>query len=411
MSMDKATSLSMKNALQPPYLSNPYPLYRQLRESDPVHWDQEANAWVLTRYADVMEALRDPRLSAGRMSAENYNLPEPLREKGEEITSIIARQILFLNPPDHTRLRGLVSKAFTPRRIEAMRAQIQEIVDQLLDEVQGKGRMEVLSDFAFPLPSIVIAQMLGVPPEDREQFAQGTVAFGELIDGAIKTPQDMQQIFFKVADFLDYFRQLIALRRGHPQDDLIQALLVAEEQGETLSEEEIISNCLLLLAAGHGTTIDAIGNGLAALHQYPDQLQDLQKHPALITAAVQELLRYDGPVQRTARIAQEDLEIGGKRIQAGDEVITCLGAANHDPEQFPNPDCLDLRRNEHKMLSFGQGIHFCLGSPLARLELEIAFNTLLARFPEMRIETPELKWEGSLTFRGLQELPVSFTRS
>ena len=402
--IDEIEELSLSHLLEPPYAGNPYALYQRFRAADPVHWDQRGS-WVLTRYADVVAALRDARLSAERFSLDVSGLPEEMQRP----VRALARQMLFLDPPDHTRLRTLAAKAFTPRMVEMMRLSIQRIVDDLLDAVEPEGSFNVIGELAFPLPAIVIAQMLGVPPEDRLQFAHWTAAFGALLDGALLSAMGLPEALVRVSALMDYFRQIIAERRSAPRDDLLQALINAEEQGDTLSEDELLGNCILLLAAGHGTTTHLIGNGLLALLRHPDQLELLRQNPVLIGPAVLELLRYDSPVQMTGREASADLEIGGKRIYAGQHVMACLGAANRDPQQFPDPDRLDLRRAAGKHVAFGHGIHYCLGAPLGRLEAEIALSTLLRRFPTLHLEgdADTLTWMGSRIFRGLRALPVS----
>ncbi len=402
------TRLSLADGLRPEYIANPYSLYKQLRMEDPVLWDEGARGWVLTGYTAVVATLRDPRLSAERFMMDTSWVPEELRETLEPPIHALTRQMLFLDPPDHTRLRSLVAKAFTPRVVEAMRPHIQQIVDDLLDAVQASGRMDVMKDFAYPLPAIVIAEMLGVPPADRDRFTKWTQTFGRLLDGGDFTLEGLFQALNGIAEFMEYFRQIIRQRSVAPRDDLMQAMINAEERGDVLSEEELLGNCVLLLAAGHGTTTHLIGNGMLALLQHPGQLQQLRDDPSLISSAVEELLRYDSPVQMTSRRTKEDLVIGGKHISAGQEVLMCLGAANRDPAQFPDPDQLNLRRRENRHLSFGYGIHFCLGAPLARVEAEIAFNTLLRRFQELRLETGILEWGPSLVFRGLRELPIAF---
>jgi cytochrome P450 len=406
---ENATTLSLSQIHQPEYTANPYLLYRQLREADPVFWDEGIQAWVLTGYNDIVTALRDPRFSAQRFMPEAEWLTDEVRAMLGSPMRALERQMLFLDPPDHTRLRSLVSKAFTPRVIEGLRSYIQRIVDQLLDNVQDKGRMDMTSDFAFPLPAIVISQMLGVPPEDREQFMRWTEAFGRVLDGGDLTPETGINAFLGVSEFMDYFRKIVEQRQTQPKDDLIQALITAEEGGTVLSEEELLGNCVLLLAAGHGTTTHLIGNGMLALLRNPDQWHLLQEQPALVPAAVMELLRYDGPVQATSREAKEDLVLHGKQIHAGQSVIMSLGAASRDPAMFDDPDRLDIRRKENRHLAFGHGIHFCLGAPLARLEAEIAFGTLARRLHNPRIEDESrVRFFPSLVFRGLEELPITF---
>ena len=397
---------SLADALLPVYAANPYALYQQLRENDPVYWDERANSWVLTRYADVAPALRDARFSASGFM-ENINwIPEEMRPMLEPPIRVLTRQMLVMDPPDHTRLRSLVAKAFTPRVVEGLRPTIKQIANDLLDNVQSQGTMELIRDFAFPLPAIVIATMLGVSPEDRDQFAVWSENFGALLDGGNLSMENAFLALHGVSEFIAYFRQIIRQRRNSPGDDLLQAMINAEEQGDALSEEELLGNCVLIMAAGHGTTMHLIGNGILALLRNPQQLQQLKADPALMPSAVTELLRYDSPVQMTSRRAREDMRIGDKRISEGQEVIMCTGAANHDPAQFSDPDRLRLNRPENRHLSFGLGIHFCLGAPLARLESEIAFHALLRHFPNLRLASEEVEWERSLVFRGLKQLPL-----
>ena len=405
MSQAHDGTLSVADILQ--HLDNPYPLYHRLRELGPVYWDERANSWVLTRSADVAAALRDPRYTVRGFMSDTGWIPEDMRPALEPPLRAVSRQMLFQDPPDHTRLRGLVAKAFTPRMIESLRPVIQQVTDELLDQAEAQGRMEVIQDFAFPLPAIIIATMLGVPPEDREQFNRWSSYFGRLLDGGDFSLETVFEAVSEVSNFLDYFRAIIHARRTAPKDDLLQAMMNAQEQGDALSEDELLGNCILLLAAGHGTTTHLIGNGTLALLRNPDQLRLLKEQPALISSAVAELLRYDSPVQLTSRRAKEALRIGEQQVSTGQAVIMLLGAANHDPAQFADPDRLILARQENRHLSFGLGIHFCLGAPLARVEGEIAFSTLLKRFPHLRLDTDVVEWQSSIVFRGLQQLPVS----
>ena len=408
MHTESGAELSLSHVLRPEIAADPYPLYHHLRSEDPVRWDAPLGAWVVTRYADVVSALSDARLSAERITLSTEWLPEAMRETLGPVFRALARQMLFLDPPDHTRLRGLLNKAFTPRVVQGMRPRIQAIVDDLLDAVQEAGRMDVIQDFAYPLPAIVIAEMLGVPPEDRDQFRIWSDDFGALIGRSDLTLDGATRALRGVAEFMDYFRDIVARRRASRRDDLMQALIAAEDRGDALTEEELLANCVLLLAAGHGTTTHLIGNGLLALLRNPDQLRKLRDDPSSIAAAVTELLRYDSPVQATGRVAADELPIGARRVGVGEGVILCLGAANRDPEQFADPDRLDIGRRENRPIAFGHGIHFCLGAPLARIEARIAFATLLRRLPGLRLETDVLEWEPSLSFRGLARLPVAF---
>jgi cytochrome P450 len=412
MAVPSDPALSLQHLLDPEIHEDPYPFYARLRDEAPIHWDQRAGmdgGWVLTRHADVMTALRSPHLAADRLMPSSLDwVPEQYRAAAEQVFRAMPHQLLFLNPPDHTRIRGLVSKAFTPRLLEGMRPHIQEIADELLDTIEPAGRMELIHDFAYPLPAIVIAELLGVPPEDRARFIQWSSDFGSFLDGANLTLEGALQAIQGVSDFMDYFRRLIEERGATPRDDLLQGMINAREQNAALSEDELLSNLVLLLAAGHGTTTHLIGNGLYALMRYPDELRALVEDPGLITTAIPELLRYDSPVQLTGRRAAADLEIGGQRIEAGQHTTIVVGAANRDPAQFPEPDRLDVRRPESRIMSFGQGIHFCLGAPLARIEASIALNALLARLPHPRLDpaAEPPKREGGVVFRGFRELHV-----
>jgi len=321
----------------------------------------------------------------------------------------LSRQMLFLDPPDHTRLRGLVNKAFTPRRVDVLRPLIQELVDDLLDRAAAAGGMDLVADFAFPLPAIVIAGMLGVPPEDRDRLKGWSYDFGALISGTPLSEEQAMQAQLGVLSMVAYFADIADQRRSAPRDDLLSALLAAEEQGDRLSTEELLVNCLLLFAAGHGTTTHLIGNSVLALLAHPDQLARLREDPALIVGGIDELLRFDGPVQVTGRNATEDLEIDGTRVTAGQHVTMVLGAANRDPLRFSEPDRLDLGRRDIRHVAFGHGIHFCLGAALARLEGQIALGTLVRRFPTLRLDTtPEaLPRMQGIVFRGVESLPVT----
>jgi cytochrome P450 len=402
-------ALSLARLRDPDVLPNPYPFYAQMREADPVHWDDEANGvWVLTHHADVVGALRDPRFSAQRFTPTTDWMPDELRARLGPALTALSRQLLFIDPPDHTRLRNLANRAFVPRVVEAMRPHIREIVTGLLDEIAPHGQMDVIGEFAFPLPVTVIAEMLGVPPADRDQLGKWTHDFGTVLDGGDLTFESILAALSGVAELMDYLRGILQEHKARPRDDLMQAFLAAEERGDTLSEDEVLANLVLLLAAGHGTTTHLIGNGLLALLRHPDQLALLREDPTRVPTAVVELLRYDGPVQLTSRTATADLTIAGKHIQQGQQVVTILGAANRDPAVFPDPDLLDLTRHENHHVAFGHGIHYCLGAPLARVEAEIAFPALLERFPTLRLATKEPEWVPSAVFRGLTALPVTW---
>jgi len=384
--------------------ADPYPFYRRLRETDPVHLSP-IGLWILTRYDDCVTSLRDPRF--GRDGFEAILAAQYGEEAGAER---LPRSMLFRDPPDHTRLRSLVNRAFTPRVIEGMRPRIQGVVDDLLDRVERQGRMDVIADLAYPLPVTVICDMLGVPAGDHEQIKEWSSDIIRSLD-AIAIPSDPSIVERgRVArrGIADYFRALLPERRRHPRGDLLSSLLAVEEQGDRLTEGELLATCVLLFIAGHETTVNLIGNGLLALLRHPAELDRLRREPVLIGSAVEELLRYDGPVQRTARITNAEVELGGKTIPPGAFVVTVIGAANRDPAQFPDPDRLDIARADNRHLAFGFGIHFCLGAPLARMEGRLALGTLLRRLPRLRLVATTLEWRESATLRGLRALPVEF---
>ena len=392
------------NPMDPAFVADPYPTYHRLRAEDPVH-HSPLGFWVMTRYSDVMAMLRDPRLIKEPIAAfvaARFGLAVPPPGLG--------LSMLDRDPPDHTRLRGLVSKAFTPKALESLRPHIQQIVDDLLADAAGKGQMDLIEEFAYPLPVRVICEMLGVPVKDHERFKAWGLDIARGLD-AIMLPPDSEVGQRSVSGrraLAEYFRELITERRAAPRDDMLSALIAAEEAGDKLNEEELLATCILLLVAGHETTVNLIGNGTLALLRHPDQRQKLRENPGLIVTAVEELLRFDGPVQRTARIPSEDVTIGGRTIPKGEMVMPFLGAADRDPTQFPDPDRLDITRADNRHIAFGMGIHFCLGAPLARMEGQIAINTLLARLPKLALATDKPQFRQSLTLRGLQALPVSF---
>jgi pimeloyl-[acyl-carrier protein] synthase len=391
------------NPMDPEFVADPYPTYHRLRAEDPVH-HSALGFWVLTRYADVIAMLRDPRL-----------VKEPIAafvaaRFGMAVPPGLGLSMLDRDPPDHTRLRGLVSKAFTPRALESLRPHIQEIVDGLLARVEHRRAMDLIDEFAYPLPVLVICEMLGVPVEDHERFRQWGLDIARGLD-AIMLPPDSEVARRSMAArhaLSDYFRELIATRRAAPREDVLSALIAAEEAGDRLNGEELLATCILLLVAGHETTVNLIGNGTLALLRHPDELAKLRDNPGLIGTAVEELLRYDGPVQRTARIPSEDITIGGHTIGRGELVMPFVGAADRDPAQFPDPDRLDITRADNRHIAFGMGIHFCLGAPLARMEGQIAINTLLQRLPKLALATDRPEFRQSLTLRGLSRLPVRF---
>lgn len=388
--------------LDPAFVADPYPTYHRLRAEDPVH-RSPLGFWVLTRYDDVVSVLRDPRMGKEAIeaaAAARYGTPRPA----------VGLSMLLRDPPDHTRLRGLVSKAFTPRVVQGLRPRIQEIVDSLLARVEGAGAMDLIADFAYPLPVIVICEMLGVPADDRDTFRAWGLDVARSLDAVLlPAGSDVARRGRASRDQLaEYFRRLIAARRRSPRADLLSDLIAAEEAGDKLSEDELLATCILLLIAGHETTVNLIGNGTLALLRHPAELQRLREAPSLVQSAVEELLRFDGPVQRMTRVPGEDVVVGGTTIAKGDLVMTFIGAADRDPAHFPEPDRLDLARADNRHIAFGWGIHFCLGAPLARIEGQIAIGTLVERLPRLALATPAPEHRESLTLRGLKALPVTF---
>jgi cytochrome P450 len=395
--------MSAFNPMDPEFLADPYPTYHRLRDEDPVH-HSPMDFWVLTRYEDVAAVLRDPRF-----------IKEPLVSMvaarfGVSVPPGVGLSMLDRDPPDHTRLRSLVSKAFTPRVVEGLRPRIQKMVDELITRAEAVGTMDLIEEFAYPIPVNVICEMLGVPVEDHERFKGWSLDIARGLDSVWLPPESEIPKRSGAARHAigDYMRGLIAERRASPRGDLLSALIAAEEAGDKLSEDELIATCILLLIAGHETTVNLIGNGTLALLRHPEELRRLRETPGLITSAVEELLRYDGPVQRTARITSTAVTLGGRTIPKGEMVMPFIGAADRDPSQFPDPDRLDLGRADNRHIAFGWGIHFCLGAPLARVEGQIAIDTLVRRLPRLALVNDEPEHRQSLTLRGLKALTVTF---
>jgi cytochrome P450 len=395
----------------PASVANPYQIYDGLRQAAPVFFFEAQGRWILTRYADVDALLRDPGWLAGGNRLANMQRLRPPEHQAEvaPLFHALARQMLFADPPDHTRLRALANRAFTPRAVERMRARIQTIVDELLDHAAAADAVDLIHDFAYPLPAIVISEMLGIPRSERDEFKRWSDAFGLLLANVHGDVEIDRRAGQNIQEANAYFAAAARRLREQPQNDLLSALVLAEEQGSHLTEEELLANALLLLAAGHETTTNLIGNGALALLRHPEQRERWRANPALAPIAVEELLRYDSPVQLTVRAAPTDREVGDQLIRQGQSVLCVLGAANRDPEQFPRPHALDLGRQPNRHLAFGAGIHFCLGAPLARLEGQIAMNTLLARFPDLRLAGPPPEFQPNHVFRGLKVLPVALS--
>jgi pimeloyl-[acyl-carrier protein] synthase len=405
--MDKHSDarLSLVRLLEPEVLADPYPLYRRLRTEDPVHWDRFLHAWVVTRYPDVLRVLHS-------FSADRTPTPTQLTAMGlsalNPIAKVMVKQMLFMDPPAHTRLRGLASAAFTPARVVVLREHIQSIADDLLGRVQAQGKMDVIADFAAPLPAIVTAGMLGVPAADHVKLKGWSADFAEMLGNFQHNPDRIPRVLQSTNHLVSYFQNAIAEIREYPREGLIHSFMTAEIEGDRLTDEEIVANCVVTMVGGQETTTNLIGNGLLTLVRNPAPLEQLRNDSRLIPSAVEELLRFESPSQHTGRIAKEDVEIDGRPIRKGQAVMAIMAAANRDPDRFPDPDTLLLERADNKHLAFGWSNHFCFGAPLARMEGQIAFETLLRRLPGLQLAPGPLTWRSNSGLRGLTALPVTF---
>ena len=390
------------------FKANPFPFYAQLRAEAPVFpvtLPTKQRAWLVTRYDDVLAVFKDERLAKNRYNAMT---PEQLKNapRMPSFFKPFERSLLNLDDPDHARLRVLVHKAFTPRRIEQMRDQIQNVTNELLDAAEPRGGMDVIADFALPLPLTMIGRILGIPAKDNDKFRRWT----KTLLSAATNPNPLVLIP-SMMSFMSYMRKQIKERQAHPQEDLITALAQAKEGNDSLTEDEILAMIFLLLSAGHETTVNLIGSGMLALLEHPDQQAKLRNQPMFSKTAIEEILRFVCPAEMaTERYAREDITIAGTTIPRGELVLAVIASANRDANYFDNPDALDVERTNNKHLALGQGIHYCLGAPLARLEGQIAIETLLQRMPNLHLSVaPEqLRWRGGLILRGLEALPVSF---
>lgn len=390
--------------LTPEYLVNPYPFYHELRERAPVYFSRRMNAWVLTRYPDVAAGLGDKRLiCGGRVQSYAAELSDSMRAEMGPLIAHLDKWIDNMDPPDHTRLRGLVNKAFTPRMVQELAPMIEEVVDRLLAAAEPKGHMEFIHDFARPLPATVIALMLGIPSAGKSRFIGWANDLAAYSGTGKADPLRAHAAQRSVLALKAYFRALADERRLRPGSDLISALVALEDKGDRLSEEELFAMCVFLLVAGHETTMALLANGLLALLRNPAEAEALKRNPFLVKTAVEEFLRYESSIQHETRVAAQALDYGGVRIQQGERVVLVIGAANRDPSIFRDPDTLDITRDPNKHLAFGHGIHYCLGAPLARLEGQIAFRRILARFSRIRLKSNNLEWRQHTSHRN----PVS----
>ncbi len=393
----------------PAVIEDPFPVLRRLQAEDPVHWSEILKSWVLTRYDDVRAALADPRLSADRLTSflRHQAGDRPLAEALAELGRSLGLWAVFTDPPLHTRLRGLLTDAFTPRAVETLRPTVRALVDALIDGVAAAGRLDLVRDIAAPLPVAVIGDLLGVPRVDGPALKQWSDDLATFVGSAVATSDKYERAAASLREMNAYFRALAAERRARPRQDVLSALVAAAGQGR-LADDELVASCTLLLFAGHETTTNLIGNGVLALLRHPDQCERWRRDPTLTATAVEELLRFEGPGQALVRVALDDLAIGGRRIRRGDRLFVMINAANRDPRRFVDPDRLDLGREPNPHLTFGHGRHFCVGAPLARLEAQVALPRLLERLPGLALAAPRLEWIDSLIFRGVRALPLTF---
>jgi cytochrome P450 len=396
----------------PLWSSDPFPLYADLRERAPIHRNH-LGFWVLARHADCLAVLRDKRASSDSLNVAVERMPEGFRTPIAEDDPIAAamlemRPFLFRDPPDHTRLRGLVSKAFTPKVVESLRTRTQQVVDELLDRAMDAGQVDLLEEFAYPLPVRVICDLLGVPVADQDRFKAWSNALARGLDpDFLLTPEVIEARGQAILQFSQYFFELLAERRRAPGEDLLSRLVQAEDGGTVLSETELLSTCILLLVAGHETTVNLIAGGTLALLRHPDQLDRFRTDPDVQRSGVEEMLRYVSPVQLTGRALTEDCEFGGVSFAAGDFAMLLLASGNHDPDQFEDPERFDVTRTPNNHLGFGFGIHHCLGAPLARMETQVALTSLVRRAPDLALAVDDVTYKSNVVLRGMESLPVA----
>ena len=396
----------------PLWASDPFPLYAELRERAPIHRN-DLGFWVVARHEDCLAVLRDRRASSDSLNLDLDRMPDGFRtpippDDPMAAAMVEMRPFLFRDPPDHTRLRGLVSKAFTPKVVESLRGRTQRAVDDLLDPALEAGHVDLLEAFAYPLPVRVICDLLGVPLADEGRFKGWSNALARGLDpDFLLTAEVIAERNEAVGQFAQYFFELLADRRRHPGEDLLSALVQVEDGGTTLSEPELLSTCILLLVAGHETTVNLITGGVLALLRHPDQLERFRTDPGVTRSGVEEMLRYVSPVQLTGRFLTEDSEFGGVRFEQGDFVMLLLASGNRDPDQFDRPDRFDVGRTPNNHLGFGFGIHHCLGAPLARMEAQVALSTLVRRAPDLALAVPEVTYKHNVVLRGMESLPVA----
>jgi cytochrome P450 len=390
------------------FLEDPYPTYQRFLEEDRIHYvDWGAGIWAIFNYEDCSSILKDPRLSARRTAAILLGLPAERRADFAELVRMMGLWMLFIDAPEHSRLRKLMNKGFSPAVAESLRPQIEAIVDRMLEPLRHASEAEFMHEIAHPLPVNVVAEMLGIPDTMQSQLVRWSDALATFLGNPRRTLEQTQEAQTAIVALTQYFREIVTARRRQKGNDLISLLLEIEEDGEILTEEELYAQCVMLLSAGHETTRNLIGNGMHCLLQHPQELSRLRDHPEMIRSGVEELLRYESPIQYTARIVKEEMQLCGVRLRQGEVVAFMLGAANRDPQQFRDPTRLNLARLDNAHLAFGAGPHFCIGNQLARLEGQVAILRMVQQFPRLRLTAQRAEWAPNLGFRGLKALPVA----
>ncbi|MCY3888726.1 MAG: cytochrome P450 [bacterium] len=406
---EQPTAVIDDEVLSPERIADPHSYFSVLREHDPVHWNEKYRAWFIHRYHDVLDALRDPRFSSERIGAAYDRLTEEQRAERQPTYDILMDWLVFRDPPDHTRLRRLVSRAFTPRAVEAWRDRITGVVDELIDGLSERDHFDLIEDFAYPIPAVVIAEMMGVPPDDRDRFKDWSDDVMILVFGARGVGDRRARAQQGLVELAAYLGDLVAHYRQHPADNIISNLVEASEGDDSLEDPEIVANCVLFLFGGHETTTNLIGNGIRVLLNHPGQLQKLREDPSLIKPAIEEILRFDGPSKMEVRTLADEVEMGEKTLPAGDMVYLVQHAANRDPDAFDQPDRFDIARDPNNHIGFGFGLHFCLGASVARLEGTIALEALVRRLPNLELGSEPEVWVPTMLSRGLEHLPVSLS--
>ena len=407
--MPKLVDTGRKVLFSDEILQNPYPTYARLHEEGPLHYIDVGGKWAvwsIFSHAECASIAKDPQLSAKRAKQMLLSLPLSRQAEFSELARMLSLWLIFMDPPEHTRLRKLLNKGFSPAVVESLRPQVEIIVDQMLEAVEHGKEVELMGEFANPLPVRIILEMLGIPQELRDTFVNWSRAIAVFRGNPNRTVEDARAAQDALIQLTEFFRQTVTERRRHKGNDLISLLIDIEEEGDVLTEEELYAQCIALLFAGHETTRNLIGNGMYTLLQHPEETAELRDQPELIRSAVEELLRYESPVQFTARVLKEEIEICGQRIPKAWTVLCMLGAANRDPRQFENPNQLNLKRLNNQHLAFGAGMHFCIGAPLARLEGQVAILKLVQRFPKMKLVGARPEWASTFGLRGLMSLPV-----